>query len=84
MALCVSFRKLLLLVKKFFNNEKHHKILVKPKAGKTQYNTEEDCREGGRKSGWRTWSEVYIAATDRAGWLQSAEALCATSHGEDR
>ena len=36
------------------------------------------------KAGWKNWSEVQIAAADRAGWRDCVEALCATWHEEDR
>ena len=36
------------------------------------------------KAGWKNWSEVQIAAADRAGWWDSVEALCATWHEENR
>ena len=36
------------------------------------------------KAGWKNWSEVQIAAPDRAGWRSCVEALCATWHEVDR
>ena len=36
------------------------------------------------KAGWNSWTEVQIAAVDRAGWWVSVEALCATWHEEER
>ena len=35
------------------------------------------------KAGWKNWSDVKIAAADRAGWRDSVQALCATWHEED-
>ena len=43
----------------------------------------EDSRENREKAGWKNWSEVQIAADDRAGWRDSVEALCATWQEED-
>ena len=42
---------------------------------KTWRRTAERERE---KAGWKDWSEVQIAAADRAGWQSCVEALCAT------
>ena len=36
------------------------------------------------KAGWKNWSEVQMAATDRDGWWDCVEASCATWHKEDR
>ena len=36
------------------------------------------------RAGWKNWSEVHIAAPDRAGWWESVKALCATWHEADR
>ena len=36
------------------------------------------------KVGWKNWSEVQIAAADRAGWRDCDEALCATRHEVER
>ena len=36
------------------------------------------------KAGWKNWSEVQIAAADRADWRSCVEALCATWHEVDR
>ena len=47
----------------------------------TRRKTAERERE---KAGWKNWSEVQIAAADRAGWRDCVEALCATWHEEDR
>ena len=35
------------------------------------------------KAGWKNWSEVQIAAADRANWRSCVEALCATWHEVD-
>ena len=35
------------------------------------------------KVGWKNWSEVQIAAADRADWWSCVEALCATWHEVD-
>ena len=35
-------------------------------------------------AGWRTWDEAKAAAANRENWRHSVEALCATSHKEDR
>ena len=52
------------------------------KAGQTQDNMEKDARR--ERAGWKNWSEVHIAAADRAGWRESVEASCATWHEADR
>ena len=54
------------------------------KTGQTKDNMERTAERGRQKAGWKNWSEVQITATDRAGWWDSVEALCATWHEEDR
>ena len=46
--------------------------------------TPEGRKREREKAGWKNWSEVQIAAADRAGWRSCVEALCATWHEVDR
>ena len=37
-----------------------------------------------QEAGWRSWEEVWTAATNQEEWKSSVKALCATRHKEDR
>ena len=54
------------------------------KRGRPKTTWRRTAEREGEKAGWKNWSEIQIAAVDRAAWWNSVEALCVTWYEEDR
>jgi len=57
---------------------------VRRKWGRPKTTWRKTAEREREKAGWKNWSEVQIPASDRAGWRDCVEALCAKWHEEDR